>query len=403
MAITTALFVSAVLAQDKTLADVVKENSHPIVVSNKRLSGRGVEILDARIKDAQFLVLGENHYSSKLSQFSEALLNEKSRNFTHFILEIGPVAVDKIYELYDRDEAVFTGKLNRFLTKYKLNDSPPIEFISMKADAGMLSAATANNVRLYGVDKEYVDSTYYLLDELKKYADKKDDLARWTSVKARVDEAYEKRKADDKAPLLSALYADKGFIATLRSINPRNPKAALVTEEFIKVLYIYGLYEIAKYSEQNTERLKIMKQRLGALYFSQMNAKKPFKGFIKIGNVHSDRGLNRLLQYDIGNTASELAEAAGSRSVNIYGMRRYRKSATGEVSDFLKDGYEPLLNFVSLTDKENFVLIDLAPIKDLYLGRKIKIESKDERDLVIAYDFILLTPVDGAYKESRNY
>jgi len=94
-----------------------------------------------------------------------------------------------------------------------------------------------------------------------------------------VDEIYRKKQADKKVPFFSTLYQDNNFIQTLRSINPGNRKAAEIINEFVKVLYIYGLYDLAKYSEQNSERLKIMKLRLGTLYTENLKANKPFKGF----------------------------------------------------------------------------------------------------------------------------
>jgi hypothetical protein len=118
--------------------------------------------------------------------------------------------------------------------------------------------------------------------------------------------------------------------------------------------------------------------------------------------MHTGRGENHNGILDIGNAISELANLNGTKSLHIEGMRRYRYDAEGNVMDFLTNGYEVYPNCMAMVSKTEWRVIDLRPLRKLMNNKKL-LTGKDETTLIRNNDWVLLTPVDGAYKASLNY
>jgi len=393
--------ISGLLAQDSLTTKIVAQFTYPLKENDNHLTGQGWDSLKRDISGSQFVLLGENHSSPRLSELTAILLKEmKLYGFAHFIIETGPLASEKIKQLHHKDLPVFTKNLHDFLSRYKLEPgSPPAEFLAMKTDPVMYSSAFQNGYTVKGIDKEYMASYHYLFDELRRYCTNTMQMDLYQAALQRLLSYNADLIKDDNFTLTIHCQNDT-LIQRFLTVMVTNPKAKRIVIEIRKSWEIYGLYESKLYAESESVRIALLKRNFGNYYYSHQQ--RPFKALIKYGNVHTQRGDSYLGYPDLGNLMSELAAMNGTRSLHIQNMRRYRYDNRDSIMDFAEKGYEIYPHFISLANKEQWMLIDLQPIRKLLLAGKIK-ATKDERSLIIKNDWIMLTPVDGAYTKSFNY
>lgn len=393
-------------SQDTLSLQLARQYAYSFSMDKETIQGAGWDSLKKELHNSQFIVLGENHYSPLLSIFTMHLLNAAASNgFKHFLLETGPIAAKKVVSLYSPDEAVYRERIHDFLSTFKQQKgSPPSEFVTMKNDIPMLQAAVKNKYNVAGLDKEYFSSIDYLLNELGKFA-VSSSLKTEYAAALKSAETYKKEElAGKNYPYITRCKTDTAIKLFLNHIGSQNAAARQIVEEMQKTFTIYGLYEDKQYHQSEIVRTANIKKNFGSLYYKNTgNNPAGFKAIVKIGNMHSQRGISFQNIYDIGNAVAELAAINGTNSTHIQCMRRYRKSATGEVSDFYNNGYEVYPNFITQTDSTQWVVVDLRPIRKLMMSGKIKVKIKDEKDLIMQNDLLLLIPVDGAYNESLNY
>jgi hypothetical protein len=391
--------------QDSLTAELVQQYSYSFTLENNKAVGPGWDSLKQVFRKSQFVVLGENHASPLLSLLTAKLLEEAAAaGYKHFMLETGPVAAKKVPSLYSADEKVFTQRMHDFLSAYKLEaGSPPSEFIAMKNDIPMLQSAINNKFNIVGLDKEYYSSIKYLLDELKPYCTAPVLKAEYAEAMKRMDILAKENSEDEKYPYITHCRQDAAINTFLNSVAQKNADAGWIVQEVRKTFRIYGLYEDKQYFLSEEVRMANIKQNFGNYYYKHIgNNPQAFKAFVKIGNVHSVRGLSYLGHYDVGNLVAELANLNGTTSTHIQDMRRYRKNDKGEVMDFYNKGYEVYPHIITQTDSTRWVIIDLRPLRELLVNGKLK-AGKDERDLIRQNDIVLLTPVDEAFNGSLNY
>jgi hypothetical protein len=403
--IALALAFKPCFSQDTLSQAFVKQYVYNFEMDSVSISGPGWDSLKKDIKRSQFIMLGENHSSPLLSLFTKHLLNAAAEDgFNHFLLETGPVASRKLASLYTPDEKVFGARLHDFLSTFKMSlGSPPAEFIAMKNDVTMYAAAFANKYKVVGLDKEYVSGVDYLLNELGKYSTR-------GTLKSEYEAALRSAKVLRKMELETDNYAyitacknDTSINLFLDHVAVQNKDARFITEELRKSFLIYGLNESKQYYQSEEVRLANVKKNFGDLYYKYADNPSSFKAIVKFGNVHAERGISYYWHFDVGNLITEIAASNGNTSLHIHGMRRYRYQEDGKVADFYNDGYEVYPNIISQTDSTRWTVIDLRPIRLLVLTGKIKVKSRQELDLIVKNDLVLLTPVDGAYKSSMNY
>lgn len=255
-----------------------------------------------------------------------------------------------------------------------------------------------------GLDKEYYSSIKYLLDELKPWCTTAVLKTEYANAMKRVDTFIRENSADEKYPYITHCRKDTAINTFLTHVEQTNANARWIVQEMRKTFRIYGLHEDKQYFLSEEVRLANIKQNFGNYYYQHIgNSPTGFKAFVKIGNVHSVRGISYLGHYDIGNLVAELANLNGTSSTHIQCMRRYRKNDQGETMDFYNQGYEVYPHIITQTDSTRWNIIDLRPLRELLTNGKLKVAGKDERDLIRQNDIVLLIPVDGAYHGAMNY
>jgi hypothetical protein len=102
-------------AQLETDIGYIKENTYYFEINKSKIKGKGAEVLKKSIKESQFFILGEEHFSAKVSEFTNAIIPILIEvNYKYFVAEIGPHSATKITNLIETEKSLynFNTKIN---------------------------------------------------------------------------------------------------------------------------------------------------------------------------------------------------------------------------------------------------------------------------------------------------
>jgi hypothetical protein len=149
--------------ETQTDEDLVKKNSHYFEIVNDKASGSGFDILKNEIESSQFLFLGEEHFSARVSEFTNAIVTTLvENNFNYFAAEIGFNSAKKITDLIKQNKSLY----NFNSEVYNLVGEVPVPFFDGKEDETFLKSFIENGFEIWGLDQEYLTSQVFLIDEL---------------------------------------------------------------------------------------------------------------------------------------------------------------------------------------------------------------------------------------------
>ena len=123
------LLSSLVYSQKELVSIDIDKFCYKFKIENEKIVGNGYEILNNKISESQFILLGEQHFASEISLFTNSLILLLSKNnFKYFVAEIGPNSSKKLVS-----EIQKKGQLFDFNTKYNdLTGEIPIPFFDGK-------------------------------------------------------------------------------------------------------------------------------------------------------------------------------------------------------------------------------------------------------------------------------
>ena len=154
----------------------------------------------------------------------------------------------------------------------------------------------------------------------------------------------------------------------------------------------------------NLARSQLMKRQFMAAYRAAPGQQ---RALFKLGAFHAGRGRSPTGVFDIGNLASELAEANGSHSVHILVLAgggtvnrwlpflpddRARTQTYAAADELASIGAGPLLD---ASQRDAISIFDCASLRQAGLPKTI---SAALRELIFAYDWIVILPSARAAK-----
>lgn len=395
------LFISSLnlaTAQEALTSNHLKEYSYKFSIDNNELKGEGAKVLLEKVKNSQFILIGENHSSSQLGKFTNALIPILSEfGFNNMALEIGPVSANKLKELSEIPPETLA-RLKAFNKEY-YNGMYPIVFFGGKEDALFLQAAREKKYGLWGLDQEYGNSNEYLLDELLLLAKAKDSYKEFEKMK---NEALASLKLTKKSGSKSdcKLLYDSAILKYFSSFTSTESNAQEIITAMKKSWEIYCLYEEEKYDENNKLRAEYMKANFMSDYKkAQSNGQQFPKALIKMGHGHVTIGNSPLGVEDVGKMIRQLALANGTTSLHLAQRQRFWKSKLGLKFDFLRRSWgKELSPVLELAKRDRWVIIDMQKFRE---ANKDIIISKPMAREISRYDVLLLTPLDKKVKKNR--
>ncbi len=383
------ILATTIFAQEKLQSSDISEFAHTFEIKNDIIVGAGIKVLENKISESQFLLLGEQHYSPEISEFTNAILPIlKQSNFKYFAVEVGPNSSEKMITLIKEQNSLFDFNTN-FYSNYK---DIPFPFFDGNKDELFLKTAINENFQIWGIDQEFLTSQLFLIDEIYNNSNEKVLLKpHFDSTKQFIIQEFKKANENKNYPMFTNLIESnivKSFFEKCK-----NEKQNKIIADLITSWKIYALNETKKYSENNFTRMQYMKRKFGENYKLALKTDSIPKVFVKMGSMHIARGQNWLGIYDLGNMIKELSYFNGTESTSINCFARFSQDNSGTIYDYLddKDGkaYKPILE---LAKKDKWVLIETKPILELVKKKKIELNS-DLKILISGFDFILFTPI----------
>ncbi len=165
-------------AQSKTELNYIKGNTYYFEIEESNVVGKGADILNESIGKSQFFILGEEHFSAKVSEFTNAIIPILAKeNYKYFVAEIGPNSANIISNVIKENKSLyeFNSQTNDLVGEV------PVPFFDGKEDEVFLKNALNRGFELWGIDQEYLTSQIFLIDEIYNLSENKSKL--YTSYK----------------------------------------------------------------------------------------------------------------------------------------------------------------------------------------------------------------------------
>lgn len=384
---------------DSTVLDTLKANRLPIALDKGTLSGPGAAPLLQASREAQYVLLGEDHGIADIAQFSSAYFNALvPAGFTTLVTETGPVAANALEGMLKRPDAV--AAIARFDASYP--DS--IAFYTMRQEAEMLASfAQAAGPRFahWGVDQEFVGAAKYLIAQMLAQPVNPAARAKLEALRQMEATAYQKALATGNPMEYLMLSAADADLASLRPLlaAPEEKTALGLLDALLESRAIY----LKSASRAPGDRALSNQMRLSLLKRSVADrlGLKEQKLVVKLGANHAYKGINPLNNRDIGNFLAERAEGQGRTSLHLIVLaakgRQLRFAGAGKPHQTapieLGSSAFKLLASAGAADG-SWSLFDLRSLRPG--ARKLAAGDADLLNLLNGYDFALLIPEGSA-------
>ncbi|WP_432380947.1 hypothetical protein [Duganella sp. P38] len=384
---------------DSTVLDTLKANRLPIALDKGTLSGPGAAPLLQASREAQYVLLGEDHGIADIAQFSAAYFNALvPAGFTTLVTETGPVAANALEGMLKRPDAV--AAIGRFDASYP--DS--IAFYTMRQEAEMLASfAQAAGPRFahWGVDQEFVGAAKYLIAQMLAQPVNPAARAKLDALRQMEATAYQKALATGNPMEYLMLSAADADLASLRPLlaAPEEKTALGLLDALLESRAIY----LKSASRAPGDRALSNQMRLSLLKRSVADrlGLKEQKLVVKLGANHAYKGINPLNNRDIGNFLAERAEGQGRTSLHLIVLaakgRQLRFAGAGKPHQTapieLGSSAFKLLASAGAADG-SWSLFDLRSLRPG--ARKLAAGDADLLNLLNGYDFALLIPEGSA-------
>lgn len=367
---------------------LIRANSYVLSYKDGKLTGPGADKLREATADAQFVLLGEDHYDHEVPIFAGALYRmlHDERGFHHLAVEQDRVAMEEATRPGQRGDAAAIGKVvGRYPTLFEFGSDQDLELL---AEVGRMESGPHP---LWGL--EQTTSALRYLDELH-------DITTAPALRARVDAVREHaRKLEPQGygpNYLTDAAATPELEALQRDYAARpGSRADYLLKGLVKSAEIYGYYRRAEAGEpvglyNNTVREQWMKDTFVADYRRAAAGGKTPKVMFKFGDWHMFRGMGPSGAYTTGNFAHEFAIANGMQAVGIE-LIPLRKEVNydKDIPDYMRAVLPP-------KPPTEPTLIDLRPLRPV--GKQFRERVADKADqwlnraFVNGYEFVLILP-----------
>jgi hypothetical protein len=354
-------------------------------IENNQLIGPGADTLKKAIRESQFFMLGEEHFSPQISELTNIILPYFSSNgYKNFALEVGPFTAKIIESEIKLKQSLYD--FNRtFYSNYK---DIPIPFFDGTKDDQFIKTALKDDFKLWGLDQEYVTAPLFLLDEI--YRNSQDSFSaeqQYRKAKYYLKQQLNDFNSDKKNHYFEMFDTDNDFTKYINQCN--EPEQ----QEIINALRIsMGIYKQQNLNGNNA-RMEYMKRNFSNNYRTAQKDDSLPKVLIKMGSMHLGLGKSWLGIYDLGNMIGELAHFNNTKSISVNCFSRYIEEKNGTIYDYMSDQDGKNLSLIlDLASKDNWTLVDNKKIIEVASKRKIKLNN-DLTFLISKYNYILFAPL----------
>jgi hypothetical protein len=374
-------------AQSDVFDSVINANKYAIIYKDHKISGTGVDFILNQTQNSQFVLIGENHNTKEIPQFTNALFNILNRTygFQYLALEQDPVMM-KI--LSNGSKIDVNEEAKRFPYGFTFITDQELNMIGNVID----SSKVINSV--WGCDQSFGASQ--AVEVVKNYLRaRKVHNKTIDSLFFKITKMESVRKVDS-IDYMSGMDKTQDLI-TLKNNIPEEflPQMDFYINSLILSDSMYAMNRHKKYFESNRMRENYLKNRFITEY-NLAKATNPMpKVLLKFGNVHLTDGFNWITDVtSLGDFVRSLAQSNNKNTFSINALI-YRTDS----SDWNYFGKSPSTAYYKKIAADcsvnDWTLIDLRPLKAMYYDGKLKgLISKEEKqrweELIFGYDCLLL-------------
>jgi len=392
-------------SQDSIKVEDIQKFSYPFDIKDGVLVGKGAEIMNKAIADAHVVMLGNNTRNQQESDLDLALAKVLNKNaFKTMIMEIGPASGKIANRLSSNNDQTIEAfrKLNQeYYFEVDGTQFMPIPDLKYLGTSKLLQYAKEEGWSFDGIGvdswvgyKMQVDELYHNLST----ANQLEYKAVHQAVVDLLDKLYAEVKGqsyDDVLRLTEGMRSSEVFNKFIEDMSAFevNADAVRYLQFSIDYWWMYGSKQAFKKNQLSNKRNKsLIKKAFEKVSFDFDDDKL----FLKMWRGHLVNGVTPNGFYGVGNLLMELAAYHGHNSLNIGVIERY--TLDGEKLIDALDDLPPYRQhhkpFISLGQKNNWVLIDLRPFnKEFHWGNYIRTLGMEW--MMRRYDMILIPKTDS--------
>jgi len=151
----------ASFSQDSLVSQIASKNFAKFSVHNNTFSGIGWDTLVNKIKVSDFVLIGEEHLTSEIPSFFEAITTEVK--FDNFFCEIDPYSA-KIIE--SKIKNLSENELSKYINKF----GNVFSFYALEPEFDLLKKFVKSNTNIYGLDQIPFMTDRLISNDLKQKA-----------------------------------------------------------------------------------------------------------------------------------------------------------------------------------------------------------------------------------------
>ncbi|SDX58512.1 hypothetical protein [Hymenobacter psychrophilus] len=385
---------TAAASLDTTFTRLLHKYQYPLTQTGTQLSGAGWEKLRNDIQESALVLIGEDHGMAQIPQFTQAVAQVQKPKV--YVAEIDQYQARDLSRLADQPGLPVA-----------FNRQHPMElaFYSWQEEFELAQALRRQQTAFVGVEQVGAATAGRLLTLMAEQSKNKATKA-YLSNRAIV---YQWR---DRADMVSGTYKRTTLInlqpSTIDSLRAMTRAESPAVRQMVEDLVFSS--QIFKTGDHRT-RVNLMKRNLlaGLRPYDQPGQPLPNMLF-KFGAYHLGRGRSIWGDiYDVGNLASNLADAHDQKSLHIFVMGKQGAKTGGfNPDDFSKNAVaysnadeDMLKPFMAATPAGSaWQVFDLRPLRRALLRDKLNVRSTDLEATILGYDYVVIIPETTA---SRNF
>jgi hypothetical protein len=295
----------------------LREVRYDLRLENGRFVGNAAPVLESAIADAQYVLIGEDHITREIPQFTTAVCDIMApQGLSAMAVEAGPEVTDFVSSSF--------GKPDRLARMAALTQQYPgsVAFLNLRQEndlaAHCAQIAHASHFHLWGLDQEFLGSAGWLLDQISATHPGPAATAAITRLKSEEQQDAVRAKETGDSSNLFLFTVPDSELAEVGAVLQRdgNSTANALFRELIESHEIY-LKNMKGSPESNNQRARLLKRNLRRDLEKAAADVEPQKVLVKFGDWHLYKGFNPLHQRDLGNYIAEVADAQGTTSLHI--------------------------------------------------------------------------------------
>lgn len=363
-----------------------------------KITGSAAPVLEKAIAGAQFVLIGEDHITREIPQFTAAVCDDMAQErLDAMAIEVGPQVARFVSSSIGQADRL--SRMTALTRRYP--DSVAFQNIRQENDLVEHCAEAAHNSKfeLWGLDQEFLGSAGWLLDLILATHPGATATAGLTRMKTEQQQDAEaaKKTADPSKLFLFAVSDDELSRESALLAREGNAAANELFGELVVSHQIYLKNEQGS-PESNSLRARLLKEN----FRKDLAALKSISGrprvLAKFGEWHFYKGFNPLHQLDLGNYIAEIADGEGTSSLHIciLGAKGTHRLYAGygqptSLEPFVMDedkDYRWLKAAVDNQLPNAWTLFDLRRLRFRNLG---PVDPDMER-LIYGYDLLVIIP-----------